>query len=1162
MRVSSLLGPATAGFSAWSILATLQSAASAFSFNPAPTPDLDLSSLGRVVFTGDFDAVSIYSYEEQSSSQMFDDDTQSISTPLPNGILTTLSKSDAHILAMCPFTKEDGTFSGIFVGGNFTSLDGVEAHGIALFHPNSTKATPLPGLKGSVSALLCDQETNSVYVGGDLKHGNNSNAVAWVGDKGWTDLPFQGFNGPVSSIEKDDDGHIIFGGTFDGLGHQKSSSTTKRQQIVNLQTAEITSDAISDQDGYSDPRNVICQTSGKDGKGKTWLLADTSPGFWRARMGFDYIPSKLRLYNTHLDGRGTKSFLFRALPDNGIMNFTYSNPDSGHDENCDASCPLSSSKTEKYRDFHFVNTVGMSGFELEIQDWYGKGAGLNGIELFQNGECHELIRQSAIANGVDTYAYAINDFNEPSCANLDHPSQGMHTGTWTPSESGYLTTHVTNANATDSSVTFKPDIIQSGNYSIKVYTPGCQQDGTCDSRGIVNVTATVATGTESAAPIQTMIYQTNLYGKYDTIYTGHVDASSESFRPSVHLTPIPGQGDITVVASRVGFKQLSSSGVGGLNGLYDYDPSAKTTDAHLKKSAINRAGLKMHHGSSFLSLAKHDGVVYASGNFSDADIHNIMSVEGNATAMPEGGLNSRVDTMSVLDGVLYVGGNFTDTADGGNKDLKHIAAYSFDSKIWSALGGGVNGPVKKILSLPLNVSRDINETVVAVSGDFDQIRSFGDDKPSIPVPGFAVWVPSEEDWLQNLNVTQMQFAGQLSAFTSVNDTTILAGSLISDGIAAGAAVSLLYSDGFSLDPLMTEVDRSAGSEGTFTGIYDTKSGRNLTIVGGRFRATTTDGSTIENLAILDGEDGSVAGWGEGVDSNSTILSLAVSGDTLYAGGNVTGKVSGSSLKGFVAYDLSSGDFVDNQPTAFTGPHVSVNSIVTRPSSSEVYFGGNFESAGDLPCPSVCYFDTKDQTWNRPGASITGPVLQLEWASDKDLYAVGNFNVDGNDTVVATYNTKKDQWKAFKGAGKSEIPGPVTAFTPASTDISRFWLAGESSNGSSYLLDYDGSKFRSTGNIFDKGTTIRGLEALPLSENHDDNDLLKNDLALLITGQLVIPDFGNASAALFNGSALTPFILSSTYEGQSGSMSHIITENKNPYSRECKFEIARPDGDQY
>ncbi|GIJ91368.1 hypothetical protein Asppvi_010333 [Aspergillus pseudoviridinutans] len=1139
MRTASLSGPATAGFP-YALLLNFLTIFQAvptlgLSFTSVSEPQLDLSPLGRVAFTGDFDAVSLYSYIEQSKTASVHDAGQSILTPLPNGGLTALSSSDAQIRAMCAFTRKDGTYEGIFVGGNFTKLGDVETKGAALYKPDSNEVTALPGLSGSVSALLCDQETNSVYVGGYFKYENTSNAVAWVGGEGWKTLSFDGLNGPVESILKNDNGHIIFAGSFDGVGN--STSSKKKQQIVNLQDATITSDAVSSRSGYSDPKNVICQTSGEDGEGKTWLLADYSPGFWRADMGFEYRPTKLRLYNTHFEGRGTKTFLFRRLPDNGIMNFTYTDPDTGYDVHCDSTCAMSNSTDEKYRDFEFVNVVGMSGFQIEISDWYGSGAGLNGIELFQD----------------EIFAYAMDAFNEPTCASIQYPSKATRTGSWSTTESGqssseYLTADVTDSTADSTSVVFEPDIKQSGNYSILLYTPGCTQDGTCGSRGIVNVTATVTT--DSDEPIQTVIHQTNLYEKYDTIYTGHVDASGSSFRPKVKLIPVAGQGDIKVVASRVKFvltNASSNSTSGDLNGLFEYDPTSNVTSVNLTQSAVDKAGLQLDSGASVKTLAKHDNRIYAGGNFSDSSIHNIMYFgDGNATAMTGGGLNSEVTSMAVLDNFLYVGGNFTDTSDGVNQNLKHVAAYSFDTKTWSALGGGVNGPVDRVIPLQLNISMDLNETVVGVSGDFSRILSFGNESAS-DVSGFAVWVPSHKNWLQNLNVSQIEYAGQLSAYAKHENTSILAGNLASGGIAAAGAVALLYNDGMSLDPLLTKVGGTNTSAGTFTGAYDTNSGRNLTILGGHFTTTATDGSSVQNLAILNGADKTIRGIGSGLDSNSTFLTLTVSDDTLFAGGNVTGTVGNSMINGFVAYNLKNQSFVENVPPPFTGKDVSVNVIAARPGTTEVYFGGNFQTAGALPCPAVCFYDTTEAQWNRPGVTLYGNVLALKWISNKQLIAVGNLTISGNQTVVATFNPKDQSWEPLAGTPTADTLGTVTAFTPANTDVSRFWLAGESKNGSSFLASYDGSNLHFAGSIFGDGTTIRSLEILPLSQTHRDISVLNDDQTLLITGHLVIPDFGNASAALFNGTTLTPFLLSSKWNGQSGSMSQLFYENKNPYT---------------
>ncbi|KAJ5099323.1 hypothetical protein N7532_006324 [Penicillium argentinense] len=1136
MRVSSLYGSAAAGLSTLLAL-SLANSAHALSFDAVSIPDLDLSTLGRVTITGDFDGVSLYEYEGQS--EITQRTGSSILTPLPNGILTNLTSADAQIRDMCSFTKKDGTFAGIFVGGNFTTLGGVDSPGAALFNPNSSKVTALSGLKGSVSAVLCDQNTNRVYVGGSFSHKNTSNALAWSPDDGWTDLPFDGLNGPVESILKTDDGHIVWGGSFDGLGNSTSSSKHGKQ-VLNLQNATITSDTDSSLSGYSDNRNIICSTSGEAAKGSTYLLHDNAPGFWRADLGFNFNPTKVRLYNTHLDGRGTKTFLFRALPDNGIMNMTYIDQ-TGKKQACDQSCPLSDSTSEKYRDFTLVNSVGMQGFEIEFLTWYGAGAGLNGIEVFQD----------------QIVTYAVDTYNEPSCAGIEYPATATRTGSWTIESGGYLSAQVTDANDDDTSVVFKPDIKESGNYTVKIYTPGCVEDNSCSKRGMVNVTATLATDSDEAQPSPTTIYQTNNYEKYDTLFSGYVDAASDSFRPTVTLQPIVGQGDITVVASRVRFELLNATKTSDdLNGLYDFDPSSKKIDADkLDKSDINKAGNSLKHDAAIKSLSSNDGVVYIAGNFSDSKIHNIMSItDGKATALSGGGLNSQVLATTSLDKTLYVGGQFTDTSDGGAKGLNYVASYSSSSKQWSALGNGVNGHVNTIYPLELNVSSTVNETTIAVSGDFNKILASG-DKSDVFVPGFAIWIPSQKAWLQTLNDTQMEFAGRLSAVTDYNNTSILAGSLATDGINAGGVVSLEEDDDdlnlISLSMKLNHAHTKSGSQpsaGVLTGVYDIDSDRNLTILGGQFATTASNGSTVENVVFVNGTQQTLSGLPQGLQNNATtVMSLLVHNDTLYVGGNLTGSIDGDDMAGLVTYDLTKNEFSQDQPWSLRGDSVVVNSIAKRPGSSDIFVGGDFESAGSLPCETVCKLDSTENSWSWPAMSISGTVIALKWASSNTLYAAGDLKISDNETVIATFDNKKEIWTAFEGASKSAIPGNLTAFAPASEDVSEFWIAGTAKNGSAFFMNYDGSDFKSPGNLFSKGTVIRGMEVLPTNQNHESVSLLNDDQILLIMGQLIIPDFGNASAALYNGTAVTPFILSSKSNGQPGSMAHLFSENQNPYT---------------
>jgi hypothetical protein len=385
----------------------------------------------------------------------------------------------------------------------------------------------LPGLSGQVRALYCDNESGTVYVGGSFMGGNSTNALAWT--TGWTNLPFAGFNGAVSSIAKNSAGNIVFGGSFSGLGNTSTPSEPDIQ-VINLSSGNISSEGSTSRDGFSDPYNIICSAKSQDGSGNAWLLEDGIPGYWQGDYAFGFNPTKLRLFNTEEEGRGTKMFYFENLNSGGILEMQYYDAD-GNNKSCSSRCPLAHNTTGQ--DFHFEPPVGMDSFRINIVDWYGNGGGLSGIELYQD----------------QIFAFAINDFNEPRCNNVEQISSSSispDNNTWkrTPNgdqtSSDFLTAFLVNSEQVshDTSVTFTPNIRQSGNYSVTVYTPGCLQDGSCPTRGQVNLTGTM---TSDDAPFSTTFFQTNNYDKFDQIYYGYVDAESDGFRPSVTLSPVANQ---------------------------------------------------------------------------------------------------------------------------------------------------------------------------------------------------------------------------------------------------------------------------------------------------------------------------------------------------------------------------------------------------------------------------------------------------------------------------------------------------------------------------------------------------------------------------------------------------------------------------------------------
>ena len=347
----------------------------AISFPTAPTPNLDLSQLGRIALTGNFDSVSVYKYLGQSEDQTTHNGSQSLLARYPNGGFADLESADAYIADMCAFTSR-GEFQGIVVAGNFTSVGGKRAQAAVLYDPSSGEVTPLTGLTGQVNTVSCDDGV--VYFGGSFTGGNSTNAIAWT--DGWTNLPFAGLNGPVSSIAKLPNGHVVFGGSFTGVG-DTTTPKTPNAQVVNIGSANITASPNSTSEANANPKNIICRDS--DGGGDDWLGQDDVGASWQARFGFGFTPTKLRILNAQTDGYGVKSFRFTAFPINGIMNFTYYDDTGSHQ--CTSECPLQNNNAS-YQDFYFVNGVGMNEFHLDISDWYEKGPGLGGIELLQDGK--------------------------------------------------------------------------------------------------------------------------------------------------------------------------------------------------------------------------------------------------------------------------------------------------------------------------------------------------------------------------------------------------------------------------------------------------------------------------------------------------------------------------------------------------------------------------------------------------------------------------------------------------------------------------------------------------------------------------------------------------------------------------------------------------------
>jgi hypothetical protein len=119
-------------------------------------------------------------------------------------------------------------------------------------------------------------------------------------------------------------------------------------------------------------------------------------------------------------------------------------------------------------------------------------------------------------------------------------------------------------------------------------------------------------------------------------------------------------------------------------------------------------------------------------------------------------------------------------------------------------------------------------------------------------------------------------------------------------------------------------------------------------------------------------------------------------------------------------------------------------------------------------------------------------------------------------------------------------GTLTAITAGSSDGAQYWVGGSNGDGSPLLQKYNGS-WASVEPELGTGSVIQGLQVFSTSENHGSSGFLAKNNVLMVLGSLNVPNFGNASAAIFNGTAWSPYALTGATTG-TGSLNQVFVQN--------------------
>lgn len=453
------------------------------------------------------------------------------------------TNNGGHISAMC--WSSDGS---LYIGGSFTTFGSTSAQNIVSFSPSTSKFSALgAGISGPVEALYCDDANHDLWAGGLFSAPQSlGNVGRWsTQSAAWTDVPFGGLNGRVQYISPSvDGGSLYFGGEFTTLYADNSNTTIRTLASVPIappntittgnsgylvpvtipaaasQYGGLTVSAApaTGQSGYNDANSIVCPNKG------AWLARDGSVANINI-LGHAYLTGGgIRVSNSLVEGRGTKTFTVTSLPDNTVLNLMYTDPKTGQTQTCSNKCPLSTEDKVHAQDFLFADgSRTLTGFNIVLESWQGAGAGLGYVQLLSNG----------------AYASAVQSNNEGICGASN--SSVNTVGSWqsanAPSnisgtEQGYMTSSVPVNNPSDTSVTLYPWVGSAGFYDIYLVIPGCNNIGDCNSRTTVDV---AIFPTEGGRPFTATIDQRVAEDTEVLIFSGLVDASNTTFNPTIRV---------------------------------------------------------------------------------------------------------------------------------------------------------------------------------------------------------------------------------------------------------------------------------------------------------------------------------------------------------------------------------------------------------------------------------------------------------------------------------------------------------------------------------------------------------------------------------------------------------------------------------------------------
>ncbi len=453
--------------------------------------------------------------------------------------------------------------------------------------------------------------------------------------------------------------------------------------------------------------------------------------------------------------------------------------------------------------------------------------------------------------------------------------------------------------------------------------------------------------------------------------------------------------------------------------------------------------------ASVAALAFQGDVLYVGGTFSVAggvSANGIASWDGASWSPLGAGCRGGVSCIGILGSDIYVGGGFTNV--GG------VSARSFAR--WDGVSWTTWPTTDGVFQYPLNDTPNrmlVKDGFLYIGGNFNQAGdvianhvvlydgSYFHPLGAKPANGFAT---------PPINVSCI---GQSDDGIFVGGLFTAAGPTLANRIARWDGTNWNDVGGGTMGGT-SSANRVLAIAGLGTDVY----------VGGTF--TNVGGNNVSNIAHWDG----VNWWNMGVGFDATVGALAATPGAVYAGGGFTNVTDSFSFP--VNHIAMWNGFNWNSLGSGVNPNSTVNAIAV--SGNNVYIGGTFTNASGITANRVAMWDGAN--WNSLGAGsangVSGTVQALA-VNGSDVYVGGTFTNAGTTVVRGIAHWDGANWSGLGSGATGTSAAEVRAL--AFGGDGKLYCCGRFTNMSgitaSSIARWDGAKWEALGSGFFAGSAV-------------------------------------------------------------------------------------------